>query len=353
MLFWRRGVSQKSLFWQDLEGFCASKVQAFLLTAVLNKVLTTGYIRNQGYDASNQVTHVEQMGGESIGCPGNAGAAGTFFDATLLSLRVGNDNVTTQTETPLLDFPTSPLWSNVFVENNAKVLVPLLWTRVQVRGQFSILRGGSISFGLSDYPISEFELVAEELLMSDSIIKVYGAFRMAVKMLLMWNSKIQIDGEENTIVTTSVLEVRNLIVLRECSVISSNANLWVYGQGLLRLTGHGDAIQGQRLFLSLFYNITVGPGSLLQAPLDVETGRTLVTKSHCESQTCPVDLITPPDDCHVNNTLSFSLQICRVEDLTVNGLVKGSILHIHRARTVIVDTGGVISASELGDPASS
>lgn len=71
-------------------------------------------------------------GGFSIGCPMNAGAAGTFFNADLLSLRVGNDNVTTETETPLLDFPTTPLWSNVFVENNAKVLVPLLWTRVQV-----------------------------------------------------------------------------------------------------------------------------------------------------------------------------------------------------------------------------
>lgn len=71
-------------------------------------------------------------GGVSIGCPGNAGAAGTYFNADLLSLRVGNDNITTETETPLLDFSTSPLWSNVFVENNAKALVPLLWTRVQV-----------------------------------------------------------------------------------------------------------------------------------------------------------------------------------------------------------------------------
>lgn len=42
---------------------------------------------------------------------------------------------------------------------------------VKVRGQISILCGGSIVFGLSDYPVSEFELVAEELLMSDSIIK--------------------------------------------------------------------------------------------------------------------------------------------------------------------------------------
>lgn len=34
-----------------------------------------------------------------------------------------------------------------------------------------------------------------------------------------------------------------------------------------------------------------------------------VTKSHCENPTCPRDLIYPPDDCHVNDTLSFSLQV--------------------------------------------
>lgn len=71
-------------------------------------------------------------GGYSYGCPLNAGAAGTYFDASVLSLRVDNDNMTTETETPLLDFSTSPLWTNVYVENNAKALVPLLWTRVQV-----------------------------------------------------------------------------------------------------------------------------------------------------------------------------------------------------------------------------
>lgn len=43
---------------------------------------------------------------------------------------------------------------------------------VKVRGQISLYRGGEIVFGLSAYPMSEFELVAEELLMSDSIIKV-------------------------------------------------------------------------------------------------------------------------------------------------------------------------------------
>lgn len=78
------------------------------------------------------LTSLSVAGGYSIGCSWNSGAAGTYFDASVLSLRVGNDNLTTETETPLLDFSTSPLWTNVYVENNAKVLVPLLWTRVQV-----------------------------------------------------------------------------------------------------------------------------------------------------------------------------------------------------------------------------
>lgn len=45
----------------------------------------------------------------------------------------------------------------------------------------------------------------------------------------------------------------------------------------------------------------------------------------------------------------YAFQICRVEDLTVNGLVKGSIVHIHRARTVTIEGDGMISASELGE----
>lgn len=44
--------------------------------------------------------------------------------------------------------------------------------------------------------------------------KVYGEFRVAVKMLLMWNSKITINDSGDTIDASSVLEVRNLAVLR-------------------------------------------------------------------------------------------------------------------------------------------
>lgn len=44
--------------------------------------------------------------------------------------------------------------------------------------------------------------------------KVYGALRMSVKMFLMWNSKMLIDGGEDITVATSLLEASNLIVLR-------------------------------------------------------------------------------------------------------------------------------------------
>ena len=95
-----------------------------------------------------------------------------------------------------------------------------------------------------------------------------------------------IDGGRDSIVATSLLDASNLIVLKvhccskindcfsfllnrlnmhifcsfifqESSVIHSNANLGVRGQGLLNLSGNGDTIEAQRLILSLFYSIQV------------------------------------------------------------------------------------------------
>lgn len=77
------------------------------------------------------------LGGRSHGCPENAGGAGTIYDKSLQTLKVSNGNFTTRTETPLLGFPVSILWSNVLVEGAAQVLVPLLWTRVQVSNYIS------------------------------------------------------------------------------------------------------------------------------------------------------------------------------------------------------------------------
>ncbi|KAL5783356.1 hypothetical protein ACOSP7_008385 [Xanthoceras sorbifolium] len=287
-------------------------------------------------------------GGTSAGCPENAGAAGTLYDAVPRTLTVSNQNMSTDTDTLLLEFPNQPLWTNVYVRNCARATVPLLWSRVQVQGQISLLCGGVLSFGLKHYASSEFELLAEELLMSDSIIKVYGALRMSVKIFLMWNSKMFIDGGGDITVATSLLEASNLVVLRESSVIHSNANLGVHGQGLLNLSGPGDRIEAQRLVLSLFYSIHVGPGSVLRGPLENATTDAVTPRLYCELQDCPIELLHPPEDCNVNSSLSFTLQICRVEDIIVDGLVQGSVVHFHRARTISVQSSGTISASGMG-----
>ncbi|KAM7493377.1 hypothetical protein LguiB_027986 [Lonicera macranthoides] len=287
-------------------------------------------------------------GGSSIGCPENAGAAGTLYDSIPRSLIVNNNNKSTDTDTLLLEFPYQPLMTNVYIQNRAKATVPLLWSRVQVQGQISLLCGGVLSFGLAHYALSEFELLAEELLMSDSVIKVYGALRMSVKMFLMWNSQMLIDGGGDENVETSLLEASNLIVLKESSVIHSNANLGVHGQGLLNLSGPGDCIEAQRLVLSLFYSVNVGPGSVLRGPLENATTDAVTPKLNCELEECPVELLHPPEDCNVNSSLSFTLQICRVEDILVEGLMEGSVIHFHRARTVTVQSFGAISTSGMG-----
>ncbi|CAK7353096.1 unnamed protein product [Dovyalis caffra] len=279
------------------------------------------------------------MGGNSLGCQNNAGGAGTLYDAVARSLTVSNHNMSTDTDTLLLEFPYQPLWTNVYVRNHARATVPLLWSRVQVQGQISLLCSGVLSFGLAHYASSEFELLAEELLMSDSTIKVYGALRMSVKMFLMWNSKMIIDGGEDATVATSLLEGSNLVVLKESSVIHSNANLGVHGQGLLNLSGPGNWIEAQRL---------VSPGSMLRGPVENATSDSITLRLNCQHEECPAELFHPPEDCNVNSSLSFTLQICRVEDITVEGLIEGSVVHFHRARTISVPSSGTISASDMG-----
>ncbi|KAI8025239.1 hypothetical protein LOK49_LG02G02188 [Camellia lanceoleosa] len=83
--------------------------------------------------------------------------------------------------------------------------------------------------------------------------------------------------------------------IKESSIIHSNANLGVHGQGLLNLSGPGDCIEAQRLVLLLFY----------------------------------------------------SIHICRVEDILVEGCIAGSVVHFHRARTITIDSLGTISASGM------
>ncbi|XP_057421303.1 uncharacterized protein LOC130715242 [Lotus japonicus] len=289
-------------------------------------------------------------GGESLGCSGNAGAAGTYYDAVPRSLTICNRNLSTQTDTLILEFPKAPLWTNVYIQNQAKALFPLYWSRVQVGGLIRLTSGASLSFGLAHIGTSEFELMAEELLMSDSVIKIYGALRMSVKIHLMLNSKMLIDATNgDLIVQTSIFEASNLVVLKDSSVIHSNANLGLHGQGFLNLSGPGNLIEAQHLVLSLFFSIQVGSGSVLRGPL-AASGEDNVTAAqlYCEVENCPVELLHPPEDCNVNSSLAFTLQICRVEIVTVEGTITGSVVHFHWIRSVDVQDSGVISVSGLG-----
>ncbi|XP_056163736.1 uncharacterized protein LOC115684582 isoform X2 [Syzygium oleosum] len=244
-------------------------------------------------------------GGRSFGCSENSGASGTYYDAVPRSLTVNNHNLSTHTDTLLLEFPKQPLWTNVYIQNHAKACLPLYWGRVQVQGQLQLSSGAMLSFGLAHLGTSEFELMAEELLMSDSVMK-------------------------------------------ESSVIHSNANLGVHGQGSLNLSGPGDLIEAQRLVISLFYCISVGPGSTLRGPLETASDDDLTPRLYCELQDCPRELLHPPEDCNVNSSLSFTLQICRVEDIIVEGSITGSVLHFHWVRTVLVHSTGTVSVSGLG-----
>jgi hypothetical protein len=42
---------------------------------------------------------------------------------------------------------------------------------------------------------------------------------MSVKIFLMWNSKMLIDGGDDAMLATSVLEASNLIVLKVCVTV--------------------------------------------------------------------------------------------------------------------------------------
>ncbi|KAL0726439.1 hypothetical protein Bca4012_022532 [Brassica carinata] len=298
-------------------------------------------------------------GGSSFGCQENAGASGTLYDVVSESLTINNENKTTFTDTLLLEFPYHRLFTNLYIKNMAKVAVPLRWSRVQVQGSISLSNGGELNFGLARYASSEFELFAEEVLMSNSVIKVppiklekthevSGALRMTVKVFLMLKSRMFIDGGGVTMLGTSMLDISNLLVLKESSVIQSNGNLGVHGQGLLHLRGAGDTIEAQRLILSLFYSIKVGAGAALRGPLQNTSTGGLTPKLYCQREDCPVELLHPPEDCNVNSSLPFTLQICRVEDITVEGLIKGSVIHFHLARTVVVRSSGTITGDGMG-----
>ncbi|TYK30773.1 uncharacterized protein E5676_scaffold343G001180 [Cucumis melo var. makuwa] len=93
------------------------------------------------------------IGGRSLACPENSDSAGTLYDAVPRSLTISNHNLTTDTDALLLEFPNQPLTTNVYVRNNAKASVPLLWSRVQdhiVHGKLSFDYDGYVGMSSID-----------------------------------------------------------------------------------------------------------------------------------------------------------------------------------------------------------
>lgn len=75
-----------------------------------------------------------------------------------------------------------------------------------------------------------------------STFQVYGALRMSVKMFLMWNSKMLIDGGGDVTVATSLLEASNLVVLRV--IFLSNYFIVVFWTMLFRMDLYIISIAG-------------------------------------------------------------------------------------------------------------
>lgn len=134
---------------------------------------------------------------------------------------------------------------------------------------------------------------------------------MTVRILVMTSSAITVvASKDDLIVATSTVEASSIMLLKDGSSIKSNSNLGMHGQGLLSLVGLGDCIKAQRLFLSLFYDIYVGRNASLQAPLEADSPiKEEITKLYCESTECPVEVTTPSEDCTLNISSPFSLQV--------------------------------------------
>ncbi|KAI8002643.1 Protein BONZAI 2 [Camellia lanceoleosa] len=92
----------------------------------------------------------------------------------------------------------------------------------------------------------------------------------------------------------------------------------------------------------------LGLGSVLRGPLEDAKTDAVTPRLNCQLQSCPIELLHPPEDCNVNSSLSFTLQICRVENILVEGRIEGSVVHFHRPRTIAIDSLGAISASGMG-----
>ncbi|GJY35887.1 hypothetical protein Tco_0421265 [Tanacetum coccineum] len=105
---------------------------------------------------------------------GFAGFAGGRIFVNVFRRRDDQTFFAHDTDTPFFAFPNQPCWTSVDIQEYARATVPLRWSRVQVQGTLSLSSAAILSFGLPHDVVSNFELIVEELLMSDSVIKDSG-----------------------------------------------------------------------------------------------------------------------------------------------------------------------------------
>jgi hypothetical protein len=108
------------------------------------------------------------------------------------------------------------------------------------------------------------------------------------------------------------------------------------------------AIRTQKLFVSLFFLLKVAKGATLQAPHSFVDAEGELIHLYCKEPTCPPKVIQTSQDCSIDPKSPFTLQICRIEELVIEGVIMGAVVHIQRTKMVTVDKGGQLTASEQG-----
>nr|GFA78611.1 hypothetical protein CTI12_AA010250 [Tanacetum cinerariifolium] len=132
----------------------------------------------------------------------------------------------------------------------------------------------------------EAKIVIETLSIG-KLHRLYKALYSSVKLHLMLNSKrlTDGDGERDLIITTSLLEASNLLVLKGGSVIQSNSNLLVHLQVSLNLTMADIVIEARHLFYQYFVvSINYNFDPVLDKAILFAVGNNLVCDDHEEAK---------------------------------------------------------------------
>nr|KJB14719.1 hypothetical protein B456_002G140000 [Gossypium raimondii] len=103
-------------------------------------------------------------------------------------------------EKPKAETPINENDLRIIVQGRMRNYISYAMTLLQEKGAKKIV------LKATSRAINKTVMIAE-------LIMVYGALRMTVKIFLMWNSKMVIDGGEDTTVATSWLEASNLVAV--------------------------------------------------------------------------------------------------------------------------------------------